>query len=94
MQIVEQRKQDLEKMYHQANERLEVISGLSAQEAKDKLIESLKEEAKTDAMSFVNEIMEEAKMTANKEAKRIVVQTIQRVATEAAIENSVTVFKY
>ncbi|MCK9156224.1 MAG: ribonuclease Y [Paludibacteraceae bacterium] len=92
MQIVEQRKQDLEKMYHQANERLEVISGLSAQEAKDKLIESLKEEAKTDAMSFVNEIMEEAKMTANKEAKRIVVQTIQRVATEAAIENSVTVF--
>lgn len=79
-------------MYHQANERLEVISGLSAQEAKDKLIESLKEEAKTDAMSFVNEIMEEAKMTANKEAKRIVVQTIQRVATEAAIENSVTVF--
>lgn len=92
LQIIDQRKQDLEKMYHQANERLEVISGLSAQEAKEKLIESLKEEAKTDAMSYVNEIMEEAKMTANKEAKRIVVQTIQRAATEAAIENSVTVF--
>lgn len=92
MSVVDSRKQELEKLNRLAHERLEVISGLSAQEAKDKLIESLKEEAKTDAMSYVNEIMEEAKMTANKEAKRIVVQTIQRVATEAAIENSVTVF--
>lgn len=92
MSVVDSRKQELEKLNRLANERLEVISGLSAQEAKEKLVESLKEEAKTDAMSYVNEIMEEAKMTANKEAKRIVVQTIQRVATEAAIENSVTVF--
>ena len=92
LDIVDSKKQELDRLYRQANERLEVISGLSAQEAKDKLIESLKEEAKTDAMSYVNEIMEEAKMTANKEAKRIVIQTIQRVATEAAIENSVTVF--
>ncbi|MBR4970830.1 MAG: ribonuclease Y [Paludibacteraceae bacterium] len=92
MTVVDSRKQELEKLNRLANERLEVISGLSAQEAKEKLVESLKEEAKTDAMSYVNEIMEEAKMTANKEAKRIVVQTIQRVATEAAIENSVTVF--
>ncbi len=86
------RKQELDKLNKMANERLETISGLSAQEAKANLIESLKEEAKTDAMSYVSEIMEEAKMTANKEAKRIVVQTIQRVASEAAIENSVTVF--
>ncbi|MCQ2208937.1 MAG: ribonuclease Y [Paludibacteraceae bacterium] len=92
MDVVNSRKQELEKLNRMANERLETISGLSAQEAKASLIESLKEEAKTDAMSYVNEIMEEAKMSANKEAKRIVVQTIQRVATEAAIENSVTVF--
>jgi ribonuclease Y len=90
--ILEQRKQELEKFRHQENERLEVISGYSAAEAKEKLIESMKEEAKTDAMAFVNEIMEEAKMNANKEAKKIVIQTIQRVATEAAIENSVSVF--
>jgi ribonuclease Y len=92
LDIIEKRKQELEKLQRQAHDQLEVISGLSAQEAKEKLIESLKEEAKTDAMSYINEIMEEAKMTANKEAKRIVVQTIQRVATESAIENSVTVF--
>ncbi len=90
--MVNARKQELEKLNRMANERLETISGLSASEAKANLIESLKEEAKTDAMSYVNEIMEEAKMTANKEAKRIVVHAIQRVATEAAIENSVTVF--
>lgn len=90
--ILEQRKQELEKFRHQENERLEVISGYSAAEAKEKLIESMKEEAKTDAMAFVNEIMEEATMNANKEAKKIVIQTIQRVATEAAIENSVSVF--
>ena len=92
MDMVNARKQELEKLNRMANERLETISGLSASEAKANLIESLKEEAKTDAMSYVNEIMEEAKMTANKEAKRIVVHAIQRVATEAAIENSVTVF--
>ncbi|MBO4334036.1 MAG: ribonuclease Y [Paludibacteraceae bacterium] len=91
-QIIEQRKIELEKLRKQENERLEVISGLSAAEAKERLIEGLKEEAKTDAMAYVNEIMEDAKMNANKEAKKIVIQTIQRVATEAAIENSVTVF--
>ncbi len=87
LEIIEKRKQELEKLQRQAHDQLEVISGLSAQEAKDKLVESLKEEAKTDAMSYINEIMEEAKMTANKEAKRVVVQTIQRIATEAAVEN-------
>jgi len=73
-------------------DQLEAISGLSAEEAKNNLIESLKEEAKTGAMSYINEILDEAKMTANKEAKRIVLQTIQRVAAENAIENAVTVF--
>ena len=92
LEIVEKRNEELQKMHRQQVEQLEAISSLSADEAKEQLIESLKEEAKTDAMSFINEIMDEAKMTANKEAKRIVVQTIQRVATEVAIENSVTVF--
>lgn len=71
---------------------LEKISGLSAQEAKDKLIESLKAEARTAAAGYINDIMDEARINANKEAKRIVVQSIQRVATETAVENSVTVF--
>ena len=71
---------------------MEAISGLSAEEAKERLVESLKEEAKTQAQSYINDIMDDAKLTANKEAKRIVVQSIQRVATETAIENSVTVF--
>ena len=65
---------------------------MSAEEAKERLIESLKDEAKTQAASYINEIVEEAKMTANKEAKKIVIQSIQRVATETAIENSITVF--
>ncbi len=90
--MIEGRQAELDKLHHQAQEQLEHISGLSSQEAKDKLIESLKDEAKTAAASYINDIMDDAKMTANKEAKRIVVQTIQRVATETAIENSVTVF--
>ena len=92
LDIVEKKKVELERIHRQEIERLEVMAGLSAEEAKDRLIESLKDEAKTQAASFINEIMEEAKMTANKEAKKVVVQTIQRVATETAIENSVTVF--
>ncbi len=89
---LEARGADLEKMHRQAVEQLEHISGLSSEEAREKLVESLKDEAKTAAASYINDIMDEAKMTANKEAKRIVVQSIQRVATETAIENSVTVF--
>ena len=73
-------------------EELEKISGLSAEEAKERLIEGLKEEAKTQAAGYINDIMDEAKLTASKEAKKIVVQSIQRLATEAAVENSVTVF--
>jgi len=88
----EARQNELEALKRQAQEELEHVSGLSSEEAKEKLIESLKDEAKTAAASYINDIMDEAKMTANKEAKRIVVQSIQRVATETAIENSVTVF--
>jgi len=89
---LEGKKKELDHLQHQAQMELETISGLSAEQAKERLVEALKEEAKTNAMSYINDIMEEAKMTANKEAKKIVVQSIQRVATETAIENSVTVF--
>ena len=90
--VVEQRKEELDRLRRTAQDTLEHISGLSSEEAKEKLIESLKDEAKTAASAYINDIMDEAKMTANKEAKRIVVQSIQRLATETAIENSVTVF--
>ena len=89
---IEAQKQELGKMQARVTETLEHVSGLSAEEAKEKLIESLKDEAKTAAQSYINDIMDDAKLTANKEAKRIVVQTIQRTATETAIENAVTVF--
>mgnify|MGYP003744728723 CR=1 FL=1 len=91
-ELLDKKSAELERIYRQSLEQLEAISGLSADEARERLIESIKEEAKTNAQSYINEIMEEAKMTANKEAKRIVVQSIQRVATETAIENAVTVF--
>ena len=92
MSLIEDKKEELEKLQMQEREKLEVISGLSAEEAKSRLVESLKEEAKTEAASYINEIMDDAKMTASKEAKKIVIQTIQRIGTETAIENSVTVF--
>ena len=91
-QALNAREEELERMQLQEREKLEELSGLSAEEAKKRLIDSLKDEAKSDAQSYINEIMDDAKMTANKEAKRIVIQSIQRVATETAIENSVTVF--
>ena len=90
--IIDKKKDELDKLQQQEIEKLETISGLSADEAKERMIESLKEEAKTQAQSFINDIMDDAKLTASKEAKRIVIQSIQRVATETAIENSVTVF--
>lgn len=92
LELVDKRTKELDKMYHMEVEKLEHISGFSAEEAKDRLIETLKDEAKSHAQSYVNEIMDEAKMTANKEAKKIVIQSIQRVATETAIENAITVF--
>ncbi len=91
-EALEKRNVEIEKLHRQQLEKLETISGLSVDEAKERLVDSLKEEAKTDAQAYINEMMEEAKMTANKEAKRIVVQSIQRVATETAIENAITVF--
>ncbi len=84
--------EEMKRLHLSVREELERISGLSADEAKEKLVESLKDEAKTAAAGYINDIMDDAKMTANKEAKRIVVQSIQRVATETAVENSVTVF--
>ena len=90
--IIEKKKEELDNLQAQEREKLETISGLSAEEAKERLVESLKEEAKTQAQSYINDIMDDAKLTANREAKRIVIQSIQRGATETAIENSVTVF--
>lgn len=92
MDVVEKKNEELDKVHKQHVEQLEAISNMSAEEAKNQLIESLKAEAKSEAMSTMNEIVEEAKMNANKEAKRIVVQTIQRVAAETTIENAITVF--
>ena len=84
--------EELEKMQLKEREKLEEVSGLSAEDAKNRLIESMKDEAKTAAASYINEIMDEAKLNADQQAKKIVIQTIQRVATETAIENSVSVF--
>ena len=91
-ELLEKKHSELDKFKKQQIEQLEAISGMSADQAKEKLISSLKDEAETEAMSYVNEIMEEAKMTANMEAKKIVVKTIQRVATETATENAVSIF--
>ena len=90
--LLDQKKEEIEKLKRNVQDTLEHVAGISAEEAKEKLIESLKDETKTAAASYINDIMDEAKLTANKEAKRIVVQSIQRVATETAIENAVTVF--
>src|SRR5690606_10307461 len=92
MQIVEAKKQEVDKSLQKHVLALEKISGISQEEAKTQLMENLKAEARTQAQSYIKDIMDEAKLTANKEAKRIVIQTIQRVATEQAVENSVTVF--
>ena len=91
-QLLARKEEELGKMHEREIAKLEDLSGISAEEARNHLVESLKAEAQTRAQSYVNEIMDEAKINANKEAKRIVIQTIQRVATETAIENSVTVF--
>lgn len=92
LEAVQMQKEELEALHKKQVEQLEIISGMKAEDARNQLIEALKAEAKTKAMSQIQEIVEEAKLTANKEAKRIVIQTIQRVSTEAAIENSVSVF--
>lgn len=92
LQAVEFKSQEIDKMHHAAQQQLEQLSGLSAEEAKAHLIESLKDEAKTNAMSYINDIMDDARMTAAKEAKKIIIQTIQRVSSETAAENTVSIF--
>ncbi len=90
--LVEKKTEELEKIHKQQVQQLETISGLSAEDAKSQIIDSLKDEAKTEAMSYINDIMDEAKITAGKDAKKIIIQTLQRVANEGAVENSITVF--
>lgn len=92
LDVVQRKEESLEKMYHQQVNQLEALSDLSAEDAKAQLIETIKDEAKANAMVFVNEIIEDAKLSADQEAKKIVIQSIQRTAAESAIENSVTVF--
>ncbi len=92
LEIIEKKETELEKSHRKQVEQLEVISGLSQEDAKAQLMEALKAEAKTEAMAHIKDIVDEAKINANKEARKIVVQTIQRVATEQAVENSVSVF--
>ncbi len=91
-QALDYKQQEVEKLHQQAERQLEQLSGMSAEEAKNQLVEALKDEAKTAAMSYVNEIMDNARLEANKEAKKIIIQTIQRVASETAAENTVSVF--
>lgn len=90
--LIAVKQQDLDKMQEQERAKLEELSGLSAEEAKNRLVESMKDKAKMDAASYINEVVDQAKLDANLKAKKIVIQTIQRVATETAIENSVSVF--
>ncbi|MRT15773.1 ribonuclease Y [Vitellibacter sp. q18] len=90
--ILDKKQAELDKMHRNQVEQLEAISSLSAEEAKTQLMESLKDEAKTQAMAFVQSSMEEAKMTAQQEAKKIIINTIQRIGTEEAVENCVSVF--
>ncbi|MBR5956989.1 MAG: DUF3552 domain-containing protein, partial [Salinivirgaceae bacterium] len=92
LEHIERKNEELEKLHKQQVDQLESISGLSVEDAKAQLMDSLKAEARTMAMSEINEIMDEARLTANKESKRIILQTMQRMASEQAIENSVTVF--
>ena len=91
-QALDYKQQEVERMHQEAEKQLEQISGISAEEAKTQLVEALKDEAKTAAMSYINELMDNARLEANKEAKKIVIQTIQRVASETAAENTVSVF--
>ncbi len=92
MRVIALKQADLEKMQEQERAKLEELSGLSAEEAKNRLVESMRDKAKMDAASYINEIVDQAKLDANQQAKKIIIQTIQRVATETAIENSVSVF--
>ena len=92
VELYEKKQTEVEKLHKSQVQQLEVISGLSAEEATNQLLESLKETAKTDAMAFMQTTLEEAKLTAQQEAKKIVINTIQRIGTEEAVENCVSVF--
>jgi ribonuclease Y len=92
VEFYDKKQSELEKLHKSQVQQLEVISGLSADEAKSQLMASLKEDAKTDAMSYIQSTLEEAKLTAQQEAKKIVINTIQRIGTEEAVENCVSVF--
>ncbi len=92
IEVLEKKQAEVEKMHKSQLQQLEVISGLSADEAREQLIEGLKAEAKTQAMSQIQDTIEEAKLTAQQEAKKIIINTIQRVGTEEAVENCVSVF--
>ncbi len=92
MEIVNKKSEEYDKLHQESIEKIEAIAGMSAVDAKNQLIETMKAEAKTEAMSFISDVMDEARLTASKEAKRVVINTIQRVAPETAIENAVTVF--
>lgn len=92
MEIVKKKSEEYDKLRNEVIEQIESLAGMTAAEAKAQLIESMKEEARTQAMSYINDVIDEARLTASKEAKRIVINTIQRTASETAIENAVTVF--
>ncbi|WP_299336189.1 ribonuclease Y [uncultured Psychroserpens sp.] len=92
LEFLEKKKDEVEKAHKSQIKQLEVISGLSAEDAKEQLVESLKSEAKTDAMSYIQDRLEEAKLTAQQEAKKVIINTIQRIGTEEAIDNCVSVF--
>lgn len=92
MEVVNKKSEEYDKLHQEAVEKIENIAGMSAAEAKEQLVETMKAEAKTQAMSYINDVMDEARLTASKEAKRVVINTIQRIAPETAIENAVTVF--
>ena len=89
---VEHKTQEVERLHQKAEQQLEQISGLSAEEAKKQLVDALRDEAKTAAMAYINDTMDEARLTASKEAKKIIIQSIQRIASEATVENAVSVF--
>ena len=89
---IEHKTQEIERLQQKAEQQLEQISGLSAEEAKKQLVDALKDEAKTAAMAYINDTMDEARLTANKEAKKIIIQSIQRIASETTVENAVTIF--
>ncbi len=92
LEILNKKQTELDKSFQLQLDQLQAISGMSAQEAKEQLVEALKQEAQSDAQSYIREVMEEARLTANTEAKKLVVHSLQRTATEVAIENSVSVF--